>query len=265
MHYDADFEKELERRLEPLRNLKNYEAWLSWFKNAEKRAEVYILKMKPFLKQISGLTVLDVGCGIGGACLALANLANLVVGIEINPLAIPLAKLKAKKAVKGAIDFILASGLNMPFRRGSFNLVICNDVLEHVDDKDKLLKEINSVLAKNGHLFLTTPNKLYPVEPHTGMFGLTLLPRRIANKIASLKFKMNADLPSLVTYKELVKLLTKNSFSHLINHPDWLLYENTPLLRGLTRVAKIRPFLWFLTLFSPIFTVLAKKWSSSSS
>lgn len=259
MHDGVEFEEALEHSLEPLKHLGNYEAWLSWFKNAEKRAEVYIEKMKLLLNNVSGLRVLDVGCGVGGACLALAKHANHVVGIEINPLAMPLARLNAKKMKGGVVDFILASGLNMPFKEGSFNLVICNDVLEHVDDKKRLLEEINLVLADKGYLFLTTPNRIYPVEPHTGMIGLTLLPKRIADKIASLKFKVNAGLPSLVTYKQLAKLLAENGFTHIINHPDWLLYEGGTSIKPIIRISKFRVALWLLTLFSPLFTALCSK------
>ncbi len=255
----VEFEEALRRSLEPLKSLGNYEAWLSWFKNADKRAEIYIAKMKVFLRKVSGLRVLDVGCGVGGACLALANHANHVVGIEVNPLAIPLAKLNAKRTKSGVIDFILASGLNMPFKEGCFNLVICNDVLEHLEDKHKLLKEIYSVLDDEGYLFLTTPNRIYPVEPHTGIIGLTLLPRRVANKIASMMLKVNAELPSLVTYKQLAKLLTENGFTHVINHPDWLLYEKTFVIKFITRIAKSRIITWLLTILSPLFTALCKK------
>ncbi|MBS7247152.1 MAG: class I SAM-dependent methyltransferase [Candidatus Jordarchaeales archaeon] len=258
-----EFEEALRRSLEPLKSLGNYEAWFSWFKNAERRAETYVAKMRVFLRSVSGLRVLDVGCGVGGACLTLANHANQVVGIEINSLAIQLAKLNAKKAKNGVIDFILASGLNLPFKEGCFNLTICNDVLEHVEDKHKLLKEIHSVLDDEGRLFLTTPNRLYPVEPHTGIIGLTLLPRKIANKIASMMLKVNAELPSLVTYKQLAKLLTENGFAHIINHPYWLLYEDAPAIKFITRITRLRVVTWFLALLSPLFTALCKKIKSN--
>lgn len=256
----SKFEKELERCLKPLKRFKNYETWLSWFKNAEKRAETYIAKISFFLRNTSRLRVLDVGCGVGGACLALAKRNNYVVGIDLNPLVLPLAKLNVKDSnvQDGTIDFILANGLNLPFREGSFNLVICNDVLEHVDEKDKLLKELNFVLDNNGHIFLTTPNRLYPIEPHTGIIGVNLLPKKIANKIASLRFNMNAELPSLVTYKQLVKLFESFNFKYVVNHPNWLIYDN-PYLKRLKRLAKLKVVLWLMTLFSPLFTALCKK------
>ncbi|MHA1632720.1 MAG: class I SAM-dependent methyltransferase [Candidatus Freyarchaeota archaeon] len=259
----SNFERALEECLKPLKIFDNYEAWLAWFKGAEARANLYLSKIKMFTKNLSGLRALDVGCGVGGVCSALAKLSNHMVGVEINEVLLPLAKLNVENSLheSSSVDFVLASGLNLPFRENSFDLVLCNDVLEHVSDKEKLIKEIFSVLRKDGHLFLTTPNRLYPIEPHTGMIGVTLIPRRLANKLASYKFGFKMDLPDLVTYKHLVALIKSNGFKFIINHPKWLTYDNVKIINHgiMKRLLKSRAFTWMLALFSPLFTALCKK------
>jgi SAM-dependent methyltransferase len=55
-------------------------------------------------------------------------------------------------------------GGNLPFKDGSFHLVLCLDYLEHVEDDDGVLGEIARVLGKGGRLIAVTP--------HTGRFYL---------------------------------------------------------------------------------------------
>lgn len=50
--------------------------------------------------------------------------------------------------------------LNLPFDTDSFNIIICNHVLEHIEDDDKAIREIFRVLAKNGFAILQVPYSL---------------------------------------------------------------------------------------------------------
>lgn len=52
---------------------------------------------------------------------------------------------------------VVADGKSLPFKERSFDLVIAEMVLEHVDDPDKVLNEANRVLKKNGILYVTIP------------------------------------------------------------------------------------------------------------
>jgi SAM-dependent methyltransferase len=47
-----------------------------------------------------------------------------------------------------------------------FDVVFAIEVLEHVEDLDKSLLEINRILKPNGYLYLTVPNKYFPFETH---------------------------------------------------------------------------------------------------
>jgi SAM-dependent methyltransferase len=65
--------------------------------------------------------------------------------------------------------FVRYDGRHMPFRDDEFEWAFCNAVVEHVEDPLLFVRELCRV-AKN--VFLTTPNKYFPVETHTGLLFL---------------------------------------------------------------------------------------------
>jgi len=74
---------------------------------------------------------------------------------------------------------IVADGCCLPFADGSFDWVFSNAVLEHVGGAErqrKFAEEISRV-AKYGY-FVTTPNKFFPIEPHTLLPLYQFLPER---------------------------------------------------------------------------------------
>lgn len=56
----------------------------------------------------------------------------------------------------GTID-VHALGHSLPFKDGVFDVVLCTEVLEHVPDPEKVLREISRVLKESGCLVMTTP------------------------------------------------------------------------------------------------------------
>lgn len=62
------------------------------------------------------------------------------------------------------LDFkILANLENIPFKNNYFDIVNLPDVVEHLDDPEKVFKEIRNVLKKDGILFISTKNILNPL------------------------------------------------------------------------------------------------------
>jgi len=60
---------------------------------------------------------------------------------------------------------IEADAEDLPFPDGYFDLVISREMIEHVEDDVKLIKELRRVLCPGGHLLITTPNAFaYPID-----------------------------------------------------------------------------------------------------
>jgi tocopherol O-methyltransferase len=99
--------------------------------------------------------VLDVGCGIGGATLYLAQKYQAqAVGITLSPVQTNRAKERSRLlGLESQTDFLVADALAMPFADDSFDLVWSLESGEHMPDKEKFLKECYRVL-KPGGLFL---------------------------------------------------------------------------------------------------------------
>lgn len=95
-------------------------------------------------------TLLDVGSGSGALMQASQKFGLISKGIEPS-------KSLQKLAVKKNLDVILGT---LPSKRlnEKFDFVTLIDVIEHVNDPESLLKEINTVLKLNGKLFLVTPD-----------------------------------------------------------------------------------------------------------
>lgn len=105
-----------------------------------------------------GLRALDVGCGGGVLAEELARLGCRVTGVD--PAGPSLAVARAHAAGAGlAVDLVRARGEALPLADGSFDLVVCCDVLEHVDDVDLAVAEAARALRPGGVYLFDTINR----------------------------------------------------------------------------------------------------------
>ena len=107
-----------------------------------------------------GEKVLDLGCGDGYYSYLLSQIPlNLkLTGIDSHKEAIETARTLVPK-IKAT--FIIGDAEKLPFAKDSFDKIIMSEVIEHVNDDMKVLREARRVLKKDGILVLTTPNKNY--------------------------------------------------------------------------------------------------------
>jgi SAM-dependent methyltransferase len=100
--------------------------------------------------------VLDAGCGGGGMPLSFAEEADAAVGIDpilrFDRAGITLGKERGLRN----LHFAVADGMALPFRNGTFDLVLSHAVIEHVADAPLYLRECARVLATGGHMYLST-------------------------------------------------------------------------------------------------------------
>jgi SAM-dependent methyltransferase len=111
---------------------------------------------------LDGLRMLDVGCGIGTYVRQLREFSPEVYGIDFS----------ARRLSVNAVPGLLAGvGEHLPFKSDSFDLVLLNEVIEHVRDDRRTIEECVRVLRQAGHLVIFAPNRLYPFETHGVQLG----------------------------------------------------------------------------------------------
>jgi tRNA (mo5U34)-methyltransferase len=105
---------------------------------------------------VSGLRVLDAGCGLGYGATTMARAgAATVDAIDANSGVIESSARKDKAGVR----FRMGDVRHLPYADASFDLVVCFEVLEHMVEHDELLAEFKRVLRPAGRLLISTPNK----------------------------------------------------------------------------------------------------------
>jgi len=106
--------------------------------------------------------VLEVGCGGGLIAHELAQRGALVIGIDpaANALEVARAKVRENKLGQNAY-FEQGYAESLPYADGSFSVIVCLDVLEHVNDLDATIKEIARVLAPGGIFIFDTINRTF--------------------------------------------------------------------------------------------------------
>jgi SAM-dependent methyltransferase len=167
----------------------------------------------PFLKRSpQELTVIDIGCGYGHTAIELAKQCRYVVGIEPMP-----------DLYQFALQLKASSGLtNIEFRQQSvydlteveaYDLVVLDNVFEHLPDQRLALEKICQVLKPKGAVYILTPNKIWPIEPHYHLPFLSYLPLSLANFYLRITGRGEdySDACYLPTYWGLKKLLQERS------------------------------------------------------
>jgi 2-polyprenyl-3-methyl-5-hydroxy-6-metoxy-1,4-benzoquinol methylase len=139
--------------------------YASFKRNQGKRLEDSRM-IAPYLiaKPKPGLRILDIGCGRGELCYALAQSGADVTGIDYSADAINIARETfLDDDVKGSLSFFCGDVATFPFK-DKFDVIIATDFVEHVETPvlEKILERCAERLDQNGRLVLhTAPNLQY--------------------------------------------------------------------------------------------------------
>lgn len=109
-----------------------------------------------------GMQVLDIGCGTGSVSLWVSRHAKSVVGIDISNRAIQSCKHNAKALGVRNARFICES-IEGHREKNKYDLIIMLEVLEHLENDDKVLKQVHGMLKNGGTLLLSSPSVNAPL------------------------------------------------------------------------------------------------------
>lgn len=112
--------------------------------------------------------IVDCGCGSGDYVMKFLEYSPHVRGVEYSADKVEEFRSRAchpESVAQGDIE-------NLEFRDHTFDVVLLNEVLEHVPNDRRALQEAHRVLKPRGFLVVFSPNRLYPFETHATTFKL---------------------------------------------------------------------------------------------
>lgn len=158
-----------------------------------------------YAQDIKDAKILDIGCGDGEYTSLFCINKNEVTGLDI--------KNRIKSEYK-RFNFIKGNAEDLPFSSNSFDLIISFDVLEHIKNDRRVIKEMYRVLRKGRKIFLETPNR------ERLSYWLLVL----ANKKRNYPLKLGEDCVHLREYtkQELEQKFREGGFKRIKILPFWV-------------------------------------------
>ncbi len=147
----------------------------------------YFAVEKEVLQRPSSQIILDLGCASGWNMSRFGQYGRSSFGVDVVPARVQLALHHGPVA--------LASGLELPFADGTFDVIYIQHVLHHIGDVGKALAEVHRCLRPQGLLFLIETTEDSPVI----RYGRKLYPKWMGDEVnapfyfADLKAQLNAD------------------------------------------------------------------------
>jgi 2-polyprenyl-3-methyl-5-hydroxy-6-metoxy-1,4-benzoquinol methylase len=178
---------------------------------------------------LEDLTLLDMGCSAGLMTKPYSERFGKVVGVDIDA---PAVRHAAKCYSSERLQFLVADAMNTGLEAGSFDVVTCTHIYEHVPDFHALMDEIRRVLKPGGICYFAAHNRLCLMEPHYGLPLLSVLPKTLAHRYLRCLGKGDRYYETLLTLRSLRRLVAD---FHIIDYTKRIIenpvkYRATDLL-----------------------------------
>jgi ubiquinone/menaquinone biosynthesis C-methylase UbiE len=129
----------------------------------------------------------DTGCGNGLIVRHISNTLPEALSIGLDSYRWNIDYEMSKSPMRSeAVQFCCADAHYLPFGTASIDAVVSLSLIEHLTNPDKYVGEVRRVLRPNGVVILQVPNLQYPIEPHSKVPLLCLMPRRLQSKILNI-------------------------------------------------------------------------------
>lgn len=208
-----------------------------------KIADQLLTVLKIHLQQIKNLNCLDIGCSSGVITNYFTDYFKLVVGIDVDESALELAK---KQFKKDNLKFLKMSAEDLEFKDCMFDVIICNQIYEFIENDQQLMNEIYRVLKPGGVCLFGARNKWTIMEAQYNLPFLSWLPKSFSDLIVRLTG--NGDefvghYRGLLGLKQLVnKFLIHDYTLEILRHPERFHYQSLVKYRFLTALMPLEIF-----------------------
>jgi SAM-dependent methyltransferase len=104
------------------------------------------------------------------------------------------------------IEHVVADGRSLPFEDDSFDIAFSNAVIEHVGGREDQRRFVHELCRVARRVFITTPNRWFPVETHTLIPLVHWLPRAPRDRAFAMLGRDNWNGTELLGSRELLQL-----------------------------------------------------------
>jgi SAM-dependent methyltransferase len=164
--------------------------------------------------------VLDAGCGEGRHTFECFRRNCSILGMDLDPKSLlkarwVLGEMKKRKDGNGRVLFLRGDALRFPFRTGTFDRIVCAEVIEHVRDDRLGVAELARILKEGGKIAITVP---------------TTVTERMYKKLSDAYFRTPGGHIRIVNPREMAGCMEENGlqvyavgFAHSFHTPYWML------------------------------------------
>lgn len=164
--------------------------------------------------------VLDAGCGEGRHVFECFRHDCSVLGMDLSHRSLlkaryVLGQMRERKEAKGRVLLLRGDALRFPFPDGTFDKIICAEVIEHVDDEHRGIAELARILKTRGKIAVTVP---------------TLFTEHLYDKLSQEYFRTPGGHVRKVVPQALARSMEENGlqvyavgFAHAFHSPYWML------------------------------------------
>jgi SAM-dependent methyltransferase len=175
-------------------------------RSRERKLELFMEELRPTPET----TVLDVGAdelgfGEGDGC-ATMNFFEERYPWPERITALGLHEGTGFRTRYPTIPYVQGDACELPFEDGAFDVVFSNAVIEHVGGRDRQRRLVAEALRVGRRVFVTTPNRRFPIEVHTRLPLVHWLPDVLSHRVYRALGKDDATEIDLLTRRSLAAL-----------------------------------------------------------